>query len=225
MSAKLQHALLDALQLITGAGQGQQHERVDHVGHRDLGLAHPDGFDQDHIKTGRLQQHHRFPGGPRHPTQRSRRRGRPDVGVRVHRQPRHPGFITKNRSTRAGRRRVDRQHRHPMPALDQMHAQRLDGSRLAHPRDPGDADAMGVPGVRQQSQQQLLRLLTMVGAGRLDQCDGPWQRRTVTAAHGRRQPVDGVVVVGCGHHGHGSPSAVASAVLILFIVAGVTSPR
>lgn len=78
---------------------------------------------------------------------------------------------------------------------------------------------------RQQSQQQLLRLLTMVGAGRLDQCDGPWQRRTVTAAHGRRQPVDGVVVVGCGHHGHGSPSAVASAVLILFIVAGVTSPR
>lgn len=96
---------------------------------------------------------------------------------------------------------------------------------LPTPGTPGDADAMGVPGVRQQSQQQLLRLLTMVGAGRLDQCDGPWQRRTVTAAHGRRQPVDGVVVVGCGHHGHGSPSAVASAVLILFIVAGVTSPR
>ena len=41
---------------------------------------------------------------------------------------------------------------------------------------------MSVPRVRQQLQQQLLRLFVMVGAGRLQQRDGSRQRRAITGA-------------------------------------------
>jgi hypothetical protein len=43
---------------------------------------------------------------------------------------------------------------------------------------------MGVSSVRQQLQQQLLRLFAMVGAGGLQQRDGARQRRAITRTDG-----------------------------------------
>ena len=45
----LEDALLDALELVAGAGQGEEQERVDHPGDGDLGLADADGLDQHHV--------------------------------------------------------------------------------------------------------------------------------------------------------------------------------
>ena len=119
----------------------------------------------------------------------------PEVGDgrkerRVHRQPRHPGLVPQDRSAGARRRRVDGQHRDPVPLVDQVHAERLDGGGLAHPGSPGDAHAMRFARVGRQRQQELLRLLVMVGAGGFQQRDGPRQHRAVTAADGGRQVLD-----------------------------------
>ena len=51
----LQDALLDALELVAGAGQGQEQERVDHPGDRDLRLADADGLDEHDVVPRRLQ--------------------------------------------------------------------------------------------------------------------------------------------------------------------------
>ena len=62
---ELEDALLDALELVTGARQRQEHEGVHHGGHRHLGLPDPDGLHQDHVVAGGLEQHDGLPGGPR----------------------------------------------------------------------------------------------------------------------------------------------------------------
>ena len=54
MSASLDDALLDALQIVAAAGQQQHEEEVDHVGDRDLGLADADRLDDDDVEAGRL---------------------------------------------------------------------------------------------------------------------------------------------------------------------------
>ena len=60
---EFEHALLDALQLIAGARQGQEHEGVDHVGNGHLGLPDADRLDQDHVEPGGLEQHDGLAGG------------------------------------------------------------------------------------------------------------------------------------------------------------------
>src|SRR6185369_9965847 len=63
MSASSSTPFLMPLQLVAGARQRQEHERVDHVGDGHLGLTHADGLDEDHVEPGRLEQHDRLAGG------------------------------------------------------------------------------------------------------------------------------------------------------------------
>ena len=51
------------------------------------------------------------------------------------------------------------------PAAGQVDAERVDERRLADPGHAADADPARSPGVRQQLDQQLLRLLPVVGRG------------------------------------------------------------
>ena len=67
---KLHDALLDALKLVARPGEHEQHEAVDHVGDRDLRLAHADGLHDHDIEARRLeaadrhrQSHHGDDGG------------------------------------------------------------------------------------------------------------------------------------------------------------------
>ena len=53
---EFEHALLDALQRVTRAGERQQHERVDHAGDRRLGLADADGLDEHDVEPGGLEE-------------------------------------------------------------------------------------------------------------------------------------------------------------------------
>ena len=184
---QFEDTLLDALELVAGSGQGEEDEGIDHVRYRDLGLSDTDGLHQDDVKTGGLQQDDGLPGGFGHPAEGPRRRGRADVGVRVDRQSRHPGLVPQDRSSGARRRGVDREHRDAVSPFDEVHTECLDGGRLAHPGHPGDPDVHGRTGGADrigslhQFHQQLLCLLAMVGAGGLDDGDGPGQRGPVTA--------------------------------------------
>ena len=54
----------------------------------------------------------------------------------------------------------------------------------------GDADVHGAAGIGHQLQQQLLRLLPVVGPGRLDERDRPRQRRAVAVADRGGQLLD-----------------------------------
>jgi hypothetical protein len=79
--------------------------------------------------------------------------------------------------------------------LNQVHAERLDRRRLTHTRHAGDADTQGLMsplrlGVMHQRQHQLFGLLAVIGPGRFDQGDGPWERRAVTAFHCGGQVLD-----------------------------------
>ncbi len=71
-----------------------------------------------------------------------------------------------------------------LAAVDQMHAQRLDGGGPAYPRNPGDAHPVRISGVGQQIQQQLLGPLAVVGTSGLQHCDCSGQRGAITAVNG-----------------------------------------
>jgi hypothetical protein len=58
-----------------------------------------------------------------------------------------------------------------MTSRGQQRPERVDQSRLADARDPGDTDPQRPAGVRQQTQQQLLGVTTVIGTGGLDQRD------------------------------------------------------
>ena len=58
-----------------------------------------------------------------------------------------------------------------MPLRGQVRAECIDGKRLADTRRAGDADADGFSGLRQQRLDELVRLVLMIGALALDQCD------------------------------------------------------
>ena len=136
----LEDALLDALQLVAGAGQGEEEEGVDHPGHGDLRLPDPDRLDQHHVVPRRLEHRHRLAGGPGDAAERAGGRRRPDVGVRVAGQLRHPGLVAEDRAAGADAGRVHREHADPVPVGGQPRAEGLDEGGLPDARDPGDAD-------------------------------------------------------------------------------------
>lgn len=168
---EFEDTLLDALQLVTGAGEGEEGERVDHVGDRHLRLPDADRLDEDHVVAGGLEEHHRLAGRLRDAAERARRRGRPNEGVRFHRQVLHPGLVAEDRATGAGRGRVDREDGNFVAQRDQVHPEGFDGRRLADAGHTRDAYADRASGVREQAQQQLLRLLPVIGPGGLDERD------------------------------------------------------
>ena len=98
----LEDALLDALQLVAGAGQGQEEEGVDHPGHGDLGLADADGLDQHHVVRRRLEHRHRLHRGAGDAAERAGRGRGPDEGVGVGRQLAPSGSCRRAPSRRCG---------------------------------------------------------------------------------------------------------------------------
>ena len=99
----LEDALLDALELVAGAGQGEEEERVDHAGDGDLGLPDADRLDQHHVVRRRLEHRHRLAGGAGDAAERAG--GRARAGCRrPGRWPAGPsGSCRRGPSRRCGR--------------------------------------------------------------------------------------------------------------------------
>ena len=70
---ELEDALLDALQLVAGAGQREHEEEVDHVGDGGLALADADGLDEHDVEAGGLAEEHRLARAARDAAGRQRR--------------------------------------------------------------------------------------------------------------------------------------------------------
>ncbi len=98
------------------------------------------------------------------------------------RQPRHPRLVAEDRAAGAGRGGVDRQHRDLVAALDQEHAERVDGGGFADAGRAGDADADRLAGVWQQRLHQIARRGLVIAAPAFDQRDRARQRRAVAGA-------------------------------------------
>ena len=77
-------------------------------------------------------------------------------------KPRHPRLVAEDRAAGARRGGIDREHRDLVAALDQEHAERVDGGGFADPGRAGDADADRLAGVGQQRLHQLARRCLMV---------------------------------------------------------------
>ena len=94
------------------ARRHQQHEQVDHVGHRELGLAHADRLDEHDVEAGRLAQQHRLAGAAGDAAERAaagdgRMNARaPEPSMRV--------LSPRIEPPDACARRVDREHRDPV---------------------------------------------------------------------------------------------------------------
>ena len=99
----LEDALLDALELVAGAGQGEEEEGVDHAGDGDLGLTHADRLDQHHVVPRGLEDRHRLHGRAGDPAERAGGRRGPDE-ARWGRSPAGPsGSCRRAPSRRCGR--------------------------------------------------------------------------------------------------------------------------
>ncbi len=78
---ELDHALLDALELVAAPGREEHEEEVDHGGHRHLGLPDAHGLDQHDVVARRLAEQHRLAGALGDAAQRAARGRRPDEGL------------------------------------------------------------------------------------------------------------------------------------------------
>ncbi len=111
---ELEDALLDALELVAGAGQGEEEEGVDHPGHGRLRLADADGLDEHDVVARVLEDEHRLGGRAGDAAEGAGGRRGADVGRGVGRQARHPGLVAEHGAARAQRGGVDREHADPV---------------------------------------------------------------------------------------------------------------
>ena len=132
---------LDALQVVAAARRGQQHEQVDHVGHRHLALARRRRSRSAPRRTRPPRTAASPPGcgGPR------RRASPPDGEGRMKASGSaasvlHAGLVAEDRAAAARARRVDRQHGDLVAGAGEVRAERLDERRLADAGRSADAD-------------------------------------------------------------------------------------
>ena len=106
----LEESGLRRLNAVAHAG-GKQHNCG--VGGRcdvDLGLSDTDGFHQDDVEAGRLENANRLRRGGSHTAELPARRHRPDEDIRVGGVRLHANAVTKQRPTSEWRSRIDGKH-------------------------------------------------------------------------------------------------------------------
>ncbi len=95
---ELDHAALDPLQFVAGRRRQDQHEHVDDLGDRGLGLADPDRLDQYRVEPGCFAEQDRLAGAARHTARSIAGRGGPDEGRGSLRQFGHAGLVAEDRT-------------------------------------------------------------------------------------------------------------------------------
>ena len=140
---ELEHAALQALQLVTGAGLEQDAEEVHERADGDLRLPDPDRLDDDHAEARRLAEEERLARPMRHAAERAARRRRANEGALLQREPLHARLVAEDAPARHRARRIHRQHGDAMAQPEQVQAERLDEGRLAHARRTREAHPDG----------------------------------------------------------------------------------
>ena len=153
-------------------GREQHHRRVGEPGDLDLALADADGLDEHDVAAGGVEHPQRLRRRPGQPAEVTARGHRADVDAGVGRVVLHPHPVAEQRAAGERRRRVDREHADPLAGLAQRGDQRGGRRRLADAGRAGDADDLGVAGVRRERRHHLAQLRRVV----LDQRDQPGDR-------------------------------------------------
>ncbi len=184
---QLDHALLQALQLVARTRQHQHQEEIRHVGDRGFRLSGADRFDQHDVETGRFADQHGFARLGGDAAERSTAGRGANEGVGIVGQPRHAGLVGEDRAAGARRGGIDRQHRNLVAAPGQERAERIDGGRLADARHARDADTNGLSGPWQQCLHQIPRGGLVIAAPALDQRDGARDRGAIAGQNSMRR--------------------------------------
>ena len=99
---KLHDAFLDALEVIAGPCQYDEHEEIDHGANRGLRLADTDGLDKDNVTAGSFAEEHSLTGFSRDTAQSAFGWRWSNEAVRFTRQVLHTCLITKDRAAGDG---------------------------------------------------------------------------------------------------------------------------
>ena len=178
----LDHALLDALQLVASAGQHQHEEKVGHVRDRRLGLPDANRLDQDHVEAGGFADQHGLARLRGNPAERPGRGRGADEGIRVVGKPGHAGLVAQNGTPGAGGGGVHCQHRNFMAFRGEIGSKGVDGGRFSHPGRAGNANADRLAGFAEEILHQKVRGLLMIRPLALHQRDRAREARAITAA-------------------------------------------
>ena len=179
----LDDALLHALELVSGTGDHDEQEKIDHGSNGDFVLSHADGFHEDDIITGGLAEQHGLAALAADTAERAAGGRGADVGVRLADEVLHAGFIAEDAAAGDAAAGVHGEHGDAFPTLTKLAAERLDERAFPGSGDAGDADADGVSGVRQQAGEEFLGEGLVRGVVAFHQGDGAREDADVAGEH------------------------------------------
>lgn len=173
-------AALDALQVVPGPRDEQEHEDVHHGAHRGFRLAHADGFNEDDIEARGFARDHGFTRFPGHAAQGASGRGRADEGVFFPGELFHTGFVPHDGTSGDGGGGVDGKDGHFEAFSAQVGAEGLDEGGFARSRNARDADPDGIAGVGKELGDEFPGGFLVPGGVAFYQGDGPAQQGSVS---------------------------------------------
>ncbi|SYU08538.1 Uncharacterised protein [Klebsiella pneumoniae] len=151
----LHNPLLNALQIVTAAGDLQRDKAVHQPGEFRFRLADADGFDNHRVIARRFAQQYQLPRAQAGAAQMAAGGHRANKGRIRSRQFDHARLVAKNAAAADRAARIDRYHRDPQAVANQQHAESFQKSAFSGPRRAGDAEAQGVAGEGHNGIQQL----------------------------------------------------------------------
>ena len=187
LGGQLHHAALDALQLVAGAGQQQQHEHVGHLRDPGLGLSDADGLDDDDVEAGRLAEDQRLATAPGNTTQGLPGRRRSYKGLAASGKLFHARLVAEDGPAADRGRRVHGEHGRAVAGINNMIAECLDEGRFTDAGNTGYSEPDRVAGMRHHALEQGVGTRTVVPPRRFDQRDRPGKRAPVAVDDGGRQ--------------------------------------
>src|SRR5690606_14930146 len=165
----LEDARLGGLDPVTHAGGQQHYRRVGQSGDLHLTLPDADGLHDDDVAARGVQHPQRLRRAPRQPAQVAAAGHGPDVDLRVQGVVAHPDAVPQQCAAGERRGRVHCKHPDPQTPPAQPADQHVGAGGLADAGAPGEADDVGVAGVRGQRGHHLPQRRVVV----LDEGDRP----------------------------------------------------
>ena len=166
---------LQRLDRVARARHQHEHDRVGVVDDVDLGLADADGLDEHVLAPGGVEQQRRLQRRLGEAAERAAVGHRADEDALVEEVLGEADAVAEQRAVGERRGRVDREHADGAAGLAARLGERADQRRLADAGRPGEADDLGVPGVRVDLADELPAL----GAVVLDERDRARERAAV----------------------------------------------
>lgn len=172
-------AALDALEVVSGSGDEQEHEDVHHGAHRGFRLANADGFNEDDVKACGFARDHGFTRFPGYATQGAAGGGRTDEGVFLPGEFFHAGFVPHDGSAGDGRGGINGQHSHLEAFFAQVGAEGFNERGFACARNTCDANADSVARMGQEFGDEGAGGFLVPGGVAFYQGNGPSQQGAV----------------------------------------------